>query len=324
MIRAAVIGLRMGANHARAYANHPETGLWAICDPDEGRLAQVGDAYDVPVRVKDYRELLAVEELDCCNVCSPDHFHAEQTIALLEAGIHVLCEKPMAPTLEECQAMVDASRRTGRKLMIGQSYRFQNRFRAVKALVEAGEVGTPYLVESEYWNNLEGVGGVGNWRNDPRIRHPFVGGCHAMDLCRWIAGEVVQVQALANHLAYLEQPTDDCIIAQVQFQSGCLGRVLVSSGCKRPFLTTLDVHGTAGSIVDLGITHSKTEDFAPLPGFDPAAPANDSIADEVAAFVECLLADGPIPVPAEDGLGTMAACFAVMESSQTGQPVQLL
>ncbi len=316
-LTAAVIGLGMGANHARAYAGLAQTDLIALCDPDEDSLNALGDELGIQLRFTDHRDLLEVGGLDVCSVCSPDHCHASQTVDLLAAGVHVLCEKPMAPSLQECRSMVQAAREAGRSLMVGQSYRFQGRFRAIKDLVDRGELGELYLVQSEQWNNLQGVGGAGNWRNVPGVRHPFVGGCHAMDLCRWVAGEVVEVSAYGNHLAFPEQPADDCVIANVRFAGGCLGRVLVSSGCRRPYSASPDVSGTRGTIEGFGISRGRDDPFRPL-----ELPAEtDSIAAELAGFVRSVLEGTPAPVTAEDGFGTMAACFAAVESAPTGRPV---
>jgi predicted dehydrogenase len=219
----------------------------------------------------------------------------------------------------ECAEMVRTAQRSSSLLMIGQSYRFNSQYVAVKQAVDGGGVGTPFLVESEYWNNLMGLAGVGNWRMDPKIRHPFVGGCHAMDLIRWVGGEVAEVCAAANHLAFPDQPTDDCIFANVLFEDGCLGRVLVSSGCQRPFQTTLDVHGDRGTIVDGRIIPGKDGKWAPLSLPDLPQP----IKGEINAFVESVLDGKPVPVDSKDGYGTMAACFAVVESSTKGKPVKV-
>ena len=324
-LRAGVIGLRMGAGHARAYAAHPDVELAAVCDMNQEALENVARECGAGFATTQPEELIARDEIDIVDVCTPDHFHAAITVAALDAGKHVLCEKPMAPTWDECVAMVRASDRSGRKLMIGQSYRFNAKYVAVKLAVEAGQLGDLFYVESQYWNNLEGVGGVGNWRNDPNIRHPFLGGCHALDLTRFLAGDVVEVSAYANHMAFREQPTDDCIIAQLRFKSGCIGRALVSSGCKCPFVTALSAYGTKGTAANDALCAAegkakKDWRFAPLPAIDLPNP----IDGEVAAFVKSIQEDARPPVDGRDGIQTMAACFAAVESAaQAGAPVRV-
>lgn len=99
-LTAAVIGLGMGANHARDYTGLAQTDLIALCDPDEDCLNAPGDELGIQLRFTDHRDLLELGSLDVCSLCSPDHFHASETLDLLAAGVHLLCEKPMAPSIE--------------------------------------------------------------------------------------------------------------------------------------------------------------------------------------------------------------------------------
>ncbi len=324
-LRAGVIGLRMGAAHARAYANNPDAELVALCDTNEEALHRLAAETGARFVTTSAEELIQRDDLDVINVVTPDHFHAPLTIAALEAGRHVLCEKPMAPTWEECLRMVETADRLGLKLMIGQSCRYAAQYVAVRQALDAGDLGELFFVESEYWNNLEGVGGAGNWRNDPAVRHPFLGGCHALDLTRFVGGTIVEVSAYANHLAFEDQPTDDCIVAQLVFESGALGRALVSSGCKCPGRTTLSAYGTAGTVLSGQVcrTASKPKSewaYEPLPV--PDLPA--SIDGEVAAFVRAVQRDETPAPDGHDNLNTMAACFAVVESAaRGGAPVKV-
>jgi predicted dehydrogenase len=310
----------MGMNHLDAYISNPQCEVIAICDKNEDLLKQTATKHNIPMPVTDASKIFGDRRIKVVTIAVPDHFHAAYTIAALEAGHHVLCEKPMAPAVKECRDMVAASERTGRKLMIGQSYRYNPAYLVVKQAVERGEVGKLYFVESDYWNNLMAAQGVGGWRNDPRIRHPFVGGSHAMDLLRWVAGDVAEVSAIANHLAYLAQPTDDCITASIKFESGCIGRALVSSGCARPFLTTLRAYGTEGSLDGDVLWKSRTDKAPaklPLPQVPPAIRA------ETADFVKAVLEDTPVPIDARDGAKSTIVCLAVVESSLTGKRMRM-
>jgi len=317
---AAVVGLRMGRAHCAAYSAIDNVELRAVCDIDEERAREVASELGVPVATTSFGDILNDGSIRFVSVVTPDHFHAEVTVAALEAGKDVLCEKPMAPTADEVRQMVAAAESTGRALMIGQSYRFSAAYVAVKQAVERGEVGEVYFVASDYWNNLMGIGGVGNWRNDPKIRHPFVGGCHAADLTRWIAGEVAEVSARANHKAFKEQPTEDFITASLLFESGAIGRAIVSSGCMRPFLTTLEVHGTEGSIVGGRLWKSKSDE-GPRPLPVPEGP--NPIEGETRAFVEAVLSGEPLPVDARNGAMSTLVALAVVECLRTGRSMRM-
>jgi predicted dehydrogenase len=317
---AAVVGLRMGRAHCQGYAALDGIALQAVCDLNEELARQTAFEFGAPVATAHFEDLLQDTDIRFVSIVTPDHFHADMTVAALAAGKDVLCEKPMAPTAEEIRRMVKAAEESGRALMVGQSYRFQGRYLAVKQAVERGDVGEVYFVASDYWNNLMGVGGVGNWRNDPRIRHPFVGGCHAVDLLRWIAGDVLEVSARANHKAFKEQPTEDFIMASMLFASGAVGRAIVSSGCRRPFHTSLEVHGTEGSIID-GKLWKSTHDTEPVNL--PVPQVSQEVIGETRAFVEAVLARKPLPVDARDGALSTLVALAVVECLRTGQPMRI-
>lgn len=196
---AAVIGLRMGRGHLEGYKRNSNVEIKAVCDLDEGILKRVGDQYSVERRVTDYREILKMDDVDIVSVASPDQAHRDQAVALMRAGKHVLCEKPMALTVKECKDMLDAAEETGVKFMIGQVCRYAPGFVLTKKLIEQGIIGELFYVESEYAHDYLRSPGVGGWRKDS-AREPFIGGgCHAVDLVRWIAGDVDEVFAYSNH-----------------------------------------------------------------------------------------------------------------------------
>jgi len=206
---AAIVGLRMGHGHAEGYRGNPNTEIVALCDADTEQLKKVAEEFGVSVAVTDYRELLGRDDIDIVSVATPDYFHAEQSIAFLGAGKHVLCEKPMTLDLDEAKAIIDAADRSEAKFMIGQVSRFAPGFRKTRELIDAGEIGELFYVESEYAHSYEHARGVGDWRVDPR-RHGIIGGgCHAVDLLRWIVGHPRSVFAVSNHKNLLDWPADD-------------------------------------------------------------------------------------------------------------------
>jgi UDP-N-acetylglucosamine 3-dehydrogenase len=244
----AIIGLGMGYRHLRAVEQHPQTKVAAVCDIDIEKARAIAQQHGVPTAVSDYRELLHNPDIDIVIVASPDHLHREQTVTMLEAGKHVLCEKPMAPTLEECQYMVEAQDRNHRKLMIGHIVRFTPIFRTIKQLVDDGELGEIFYVGTDYQHN--DMTKIEGWRFDPkRARHVFAGdGCHAVDLMRWFLSDISDVTAVANRKALLQSSTDDCIVACYTTITNQLGRVFVSNGCHRPYNIGLEVYGTRGTV----------------------------------------------------------------------------
>src|SRR5262249_16448110 len=100
-LRAGVIGLGVGKSHPQGYASSPLVELVALCDADTTRLSEMGQTYHVPEAnlYHDYQKMLTEAKLDIVSVCLPNYLHAEVSTAALNAGVHVLCEKPMAPTV---------------------------------------------------------------------------------------------------------------------------------------------------------------------------------------------------------------------------------
>lgn len=149
VLKVAVIGCGGIANgkHLPSLSKLPEVELVAFCDIIEERARKAADEYGTAnAKVfADYRELLANADIDVVHVCTPNDAHSEITVAALEAGNHVLCEKPMAKTAEQARAMLDAAKRTGKKLSIAYQNRFRKDSLYLKDLCEAGELGDIYL-----------------------------------------------------------------------------------------------------------------------------------------------------------------------------------
>jgi predicted dehydrogenase len=210
---------------------------------------KVADEYGVDYYL-DYKELLKREDLDAITIATPDQIHREIAVAAMAAGKHVLCEKPLALTVEDCKAMVAASKEYGKKLMVGQICRLAPSFVLAKELVDRGEIGEIFFMESEYAHDYAKKVGP-NWRFDPKSpRHPVTGGaCHAMDLMRWIVGDPTEVFAYANKKMLAACPTDDCVIAVMKFPNEVIGKMFTSIGCKRRYTMRTCIYGSKGTII---------------------------------------------------------------------------
>jgi len=330
---AGVIGLRMGRSHLEAYRAHPDVEVRAVCDLDEGRLREVAKTYGVPFATTDYRKLLERDDVDVVSVATPDHFHYEMASEALRKGKHVLCEKPMVTTVKEAEALVEEARRSGRKFMVGQVCRYAPGFRMAKHLIERGEIGKLFFVESEYAHDYSRVPGVGGWRKDPaRPREPFLGGgCHPVDLLRWIAGDPYEVFAYANHKVLVDWPVDDCTIAIFKFPEDVLGKVLVSIGCKRPYTMRSVFWGDKGTIIADNTSpyiQIYREDFKVGQGGPefariPVDTASHNVRKEVEELVGAILEDRPVETDVVEGAKTVVACLAAVDSTRKGRPVRI-
>ena len=330
-LKAAVIGTSrsMGKRHVSAVLAHKDAELVAICDLDPKALNEAGDEFGVPVekRYTNWRDLLDIEGLNVVLLITPDQLHQEMSEAFLEKGIHVMCEKPLALTREELCGIVRAADKSSAKFMVGQVSRFTDAFIKAKEIVDAGTIGELYYVESEYAHDYAKI--LHAWRADPN-RHGVVGGgCHAVDLLRWIVGDPIEVFAYGSHKLLPQVSYDDATIAVMKFPNGVVGKVFVSTGCKRPYTMRTLFYGTKGTIIcdnksDTMQLYTLGEDgiaVNPEPEIIPVIVNNHNTVREFEVFADHILNDTPVEMDARLGAKTIAACLAIVESSTTGKPV---
>ena len=226
-LRAGVIGLGMGGGHLGCYLEHPDVEVVAIADRREDRRALLPSRWPA-FKGKVYHEgidMIRNEKLDILSVAVPNNQHAELTIAGLEAGANVLCEKPMAMNAREAQAMLDTAKRCGKKLGIDFSYRFNPQSRAMKDLVEGGALGNIYYART-VWLRRAGIPGLaasnfntgsgspmGSWFFDKAQSGggPLIDlGVHMIDLAIWLMGNPTPVAVSGNtYCKFADTDTSD-------------------------------------------------------------------------------------------------------------------
>ena len=160
--RCGVIGVGMGKGHCKSFHKHPDCELVAVADIDKARLEANTEDLGSPTLYTDGAEMVARENLDIVFVATPNKFHKPLTLAALEAGCHVLCEKPMAMHAEEAAAMLAAAAAADRRLMINFSYRFNPQSQLIKREVDCGALGDIYHAET-VWLRRRGLPRFGGW-----------------------------------------------------------------------------------------------------------------------------------------------------------------
>ena len=324
----------MARRHMEGVCAHGQAVLYGVCDIHDDVLLDAEKALQVPRITRDYMDFVRDPAVDAAIIVTPDPLHGEMTAAFLRAGKDVLCEKPMALSVEECVEMMRAEKETGRRLMIGQICRFTPAFRQARDLIRSGAIGELFFVESEYAHNYDHARGRDDWRVIPE-RDGFIGGaCHAVDLLRWIAGDPVETFAYANHKCLTDWPTNDCTVALFKFPGDVAGKVFGSIGCRRSYTMRSVFYGTEGTIIC-----DNTSDTMQLFQIDKTAPDgkgdfttpkilpvnvdNHNAASEIEFFLNALLAGGEMPVKSMEGAKTVTACRAAIQSAATGQPVRI-
>ena len=147
--------------HIPEYVSNPDVCLYGLFDINMERAAELAEKYGCKAYAS-YEDLLADPEIDAVSVCVANNAHAEISIAAMKAGKHVLCEKPMAVTLEECEEMVKTAKETGKYLMIGQNQRLAKAHRKAKQLIAEGAIGKVLT-----FRTIFGHGGPETWSVDP-------------------------------------------------------------------------------------------------------------------------------------------------------------
>lgn len=332
LLNVGVIGLGMGKSHAQAVKETEGACLYSLCETNPTRLAEVSKLLDVNHSYTDYRDMIADPALDAVIIATPDQEHRKMILDCLDAGKHIMCEKPLALTREDCTAIVEAVKKSDRKFMVGQICRFTPGFRKAKEIIDSGAIGELTFVESEYAHDYAHIYAGGSWRSDP-VRNGVVGGgCHAVDLLRWIAGDPEEIMAYGTHKTFADvTPYDDTHIAVMKFPNNVIGKVFVSISCKRDYTMRSVFYGTKGTIITDNtnpyLTVFKQEIF---PGMDnhtlpitvPVNLADHNTAGEFKEFYDTIVNDLPVKTSVFEGANTIAACMAIMDSVESGKPIE--
>ena len=328
-LNVAVIGCsEMARQHMIGITKKEGATLYAICDTaTDGRLEKCKEEFNVQIAIKDYRELVCDPNLDAVVIVTPDMYHLEMTSAFLKAGKDVLCEKPMALTVEECTEMRRIEKESGRRLMIGQICRYTPAFVMAKEIIDSGRIGELFFVESEYAHNYTHARGYNDWRVCPEREGFIGGGCHAVDLLRWIAGNPTEVYAHANHKCLTEWPVNDSTIAIYKFPSNVMGKVFASIGCRRNYTMRSVFYGTKGTIICDNTSPTLTlfeGDSYSTPVELPVDINNHNATAEIDAFITSIIEDKDIIVSSSEGAYTVSVCCATVESASKGTPINIV
>ncbi len=327
-LKVANIGLKFGMSHVEG-AMSCDAEIAAICDCDEENLRFAGERYSIP-REKwftDYKDIADNNEIDVVTVAVPDQLHIKISCDMLKAGKHVLCEKPLALRREDLEEIIRVSDESDAKFMVGQICRFTPAFEKAKELVESGVIGDLYFIESEYAHDYMKL--VDNWRADPDRHGVIGGGCHAVDLIRWIAGDPVEVFAYGTHRLLPTVPYDDATVAVMKFGDNLMGKVFVSTGCKRDYTMRTCIYGTKGTIICDNTSPTMTLFTTDEEGVVNEKPEiieiqvnNHNAAKEFEVFADAIINNKKVVTDAREGAKTVEVCRAIVESSKCGAPVK--
>lgn len=349
-IRIGVIGVGSISNeHIQAYLKNPKAELYAFCDINEEQLKKMAKKYGVSRTFTRKEDMLALPELDAVSVCTWNSEHAPCTIAALDAGKHVLCEKPMAMTVEEAVAMKEAAERNGKLLQIGFVRRFGNDCAVLQDFIEKESLGEIYYAKATY---LRRNGNPMGWFGDSSRSGggPLIDlGVHVIDLTRYLMGNPrpisvygVTFRKLGNRSELKDKKdyvsvsatdhdicdVEDMATAMVRYENGAvlLVETSYSLNLKKP-QGTIELFGTKGG----ARLDPELEMYTDINGYmadvnlcSPTALSfNGLFQQEIDHFADCILNGTPCRAPAEDGIQIMRILQAIYESAETGHEVLL-
>lgn len=320
----------------------------AACDINESRVMEFCEKYGVKKLYTDYNEMLRLEELDGVSVCTWNNSHAAATIAALNAGKNVLCEKPMAMNAIEAQKMKDAADKSGKILMIGFVKRFGMETRICKEFIDNGHLGEIYYAKASY---LRRCGNPGGWFADIKRSGggPLIDlGVHVIDQVRYLMGKPkpVSVSAAtfnrigmrydvkgierykaADYSDYCD--VEDMAAALVRFDNGAVLSVETSFSLNiKEDSSSLELFGTkAGARLEPKLEiYSEIDDY--LVDISPRYNKEKNTFDEwfskeIAHFTDCIANGTECISPAQDGIELMKILDAAYTSAKAGKEVEV-
>lgn len=265
MINVGMVGTSWWADamHLPALDSHPHARTVAICGRNRANAQKMADQWRIPQVYTDYRDMMMQADLDAVVISTPNDSHYVIAMAAMDAGLHTLCEKPIAMTYGQAREMAATAARARLKTMVPFTYRFMPSARYLKELIDSGYLGIPYHLNLRYYSGYARAGDY-IWRLDRKIAGSGVIGdlgSHFMYLAEWLYGEISAITCRLTRIVPRPatdpqgQPyelLDDSCLLTVEFANGAVGMIHCSALCYEgsPFGQThhMDFHGSDGTL----------------------------------------------------------------------------
>ena len=326
-LRAAVVGAGIyGQVHIRAWQRHRGVELVRVWSRSEQRARSAGEQYGVAYTTK-LQDIAQDERIDLVSIATPDFAHTEPAVMMLEAGKHVLLEKPMATTSGECQQILDAARCGGGQLMLNFHNRWYPPIAHAKQLIDSGRLGKPVvayarlsdqIVVPTEWLSWAGQSGP-EWFLFP----------HLIDLIQWLLGQQVRSVFAAGRKGVLQAQGIDCydaVQAQLRLDDAIAtieSAWILPQRWRSIIDFKIDLLGSEGRIGILGdqegVELATDEELITPFILDPES--TEWLPFE--HFVDCIVSDSPVSCTGEAGLQVTKVLEAIAQSLQTSEPVSV-
>lgn len=338
MLKAAVIGLGVGEQHARYYKNHKGCDLTTLCDLDEMKARAVADAMGVPSVQTSWQEVCTDPDIDVISIASFDHHHADQVLTALKSGKHLFVEKPLCITRSELDAIYALWKGTGLHIVSNLPLRTAPVFQWLKDEISKGSFGEIYAIDAEYlYGRVEKI--TKGWRKDIEDYSVIEGGgIHMLDLMMYVTGQYpVEVSSLGNKIVTRDTGFryEDYAVSTFRFQSGMIARLSSNFGCVHPHQHVLKVFGTKATFIldDMGARVQKNrdplnyDDYQNVPDKHKAKPqaemldlpAKPETKAELIDELVCAIHEGDNRGLTLHEFRLMNSCLAAVEALKSGQ-----
>jgi len=333
--------------HAEALSKRQDVNMVAVAEVVEPVLATTVDMFNIPGRYHDFEEMFHKESLDFAIICVPNAFHAASTLAALNAGCHVLCEKPPAMNVAEAQSMATAAQRHNLRLAYGLHMRFTPQVEAAHRYLTAGRLGDVYHATA-HWLRRRGIPGLGSWFTTKAVSGGGVMidiGVHELDRAHYLMGQPKPIAASAvtharfgidpenyNYLSMWGTPVpegpfdvDDLTAALIRFENGASLMLQVSWAANTPEDRSLRVMGTKGGLI-LESDQLKiiTEDNGFNADITPLFNNHDVRVAQLDHFITCIRnPEEKLRIDARQGVVLQHMLDAVYQSAETGYEVPI-
>jgi predicted dehydrogenase len=350
-LRVALVGAgNIASHHLPAYREFPDqVELVTVCDLDEALARKRAREAGIDGVSTDAEDVISHGACDAVDLCVTPDQHAPLALAAIEAGKHVLVEKPFTPSLAECRQLVDAADRAGVTLMVAQNQRFLPSHQAARAIIGSGELGEIRAVRTDSIQHWDGFVAPGHWQYDGARAGggAVIGvGVHRLDLLRFLVGEVRRVSATVTTASpQFVNGAEEYAAATLEFENGALGQAFATvSAFRTPWSEQLLVFGERGTIHASPVPGNMrsrafvaSESRSPaviewadqFHGFEPVnvaaegLPSESGQVNEILHFAYCCETGAEPLSSGRDNIGTMRLIAGIYESARTGHPVEL-
>lgn len=327
--------------HFPSLAALPDVEITAICDVNQECTKELAEKYGIKHVFTNYEDLIAMDELDAVDICTPNNFHMLPAVAALKAGKHVMVEKPIARNAKEGQMIVDAANEAGKKLMVAQCWRYKTENQTLKRFIDGGAMG------EMYYANVKAIRrrGIPSWGvfidKEKQGGGPLIDiGVHILDCAMWLLGNPKPIAAsgatyqkfgkrsdiLGNYgqWDYKNFTVEDFAAGFVRFDNGATLTIESSfaSNIEKDSLN-LSILGTEGGLQSDPLRIFR-EEHGTLVDLTPVyLPKVDMYLEEIKGFVKCIQEDTEPPVTGEQALNVIKILDAIYESSDRGAEVKI-